>query len=285
MNEIMMSNESEIAAILFIAAVINSLFVVFGFYKFPYATDGKEESLSGWLVIKAFILFLMSPLILIPSAASLWFLIGFGKIPGQLPPYLETWLHLASVGLSFVLVILFLFLIDSSVRKTIFGFSGLSFRNIFMGAAAWFAAYPTVEFVGKLLAFAVYELLGGHSVDQIAVEKVKSSAHYPAQHQAMMFSIIAIVPLLEELLFRGFLQTWLRQHFGRLPAIFGTSWIFALFHFSKTQGLTNITLIGSLFVLSCYLGFLRERQGSIWASIALHSFFNGVSLWILLIIN
>ena len=56
------------------------------------------------------------------------------------------------------------------------------------------------------------------------------------------------------------------------------SLIFAAFHFSTSQGLNNIELLVSLFVLSCFLGFLYERQESLLASMALHATFNAISI-------
>lgn len=282
------SESSQIAAIavlLFIAILTNYFFKFFGFYQTLYPSERKEERLSGSLVVKAFVVFLISPLVLIPTIASLWFMIERGSVPRQLSSYTETWLHLISVGLSFILFTVFLFLLEPLTRHTVFGLSKKRLISFFYGCFVWLAAYPTVEFAANLLNFCAYRLLGERAIEQVAVQKLKISASFPLQYQTMIFIIIVIVPFIEELLFRGFVQTWLRQHYGRWTAILATSWIFALFHVSRSQGVSNVQVVISLFIFSCYLGFLRERQATLWAPIALHSLFNGVSLLSLTLLN
>lgn len=61
-------------------------------------------------------------------------------------------------------------------------------------------------------------------------------------------------------------------------AIALTSLIFASFHFSALQGISNIELLGALFVLSCYLGYFHEMGNSIFIPIGLHSVFNFVNI-------
>jgi membrane protease YdiL (CAAX protease family) len=94
--------------------------------------------------------------------------------------------------------------------------------------------------------------------------------------------VIGIVPVLEELLFRGFLQGAFRRFFSVRTAILFSSFIFALFHFSLGQGVNNMTILVSLFILSLFLGFLKERQGNLWGSIAMHMTFNAISVAMIL---
>jgi membrane protease YdiL (CAAX protease family) len=100
----------------------------------------------------------------------------------------------------------------------------------------------------------------------------------PVLFPIIVILISIVVPVLEELLFRGCLQSWISQKLGKIKAILITSIVFALFHFSRSQGLSNLELFAALFVLSCYLGYLYERQQSLLAPIALHSIFNAISI-------
>ena len=52
---------------------------------------------------------------------------------------------------------------------------------------------------------------------------------------------------------------------------------FALFHFSSLQGVGNVSLILTLLVFGGFLGFIYERQSSLFASIGLHMTFNVAS--------
>jgi membrane protease YdiL (CAAX protease family) len=101
---------------------------------------------------------------------------------------------------------------------------------------------------------------------------------FPWLFWSSVILIVTLVPFLEEVLFRGFLQTWLRRVVGVSGAIWLTALTFALFHFSTSQGADNVELISSLFVLGCFLSFLRERQRSLWAPIGLHAAFNAISI-------
>ena len=80
------------------------------------------------------------------------------------------------------------------------------------------------------------------------------------------------------MLFRGFLQTYIRKHLGPKQAIVITSLCFSFFHYASGQGLGNIMIITSLFVLALFLGFLYEKQGSLLAPMVLHASFNTISV-------
>lgn len=144
---------------------------------------------------------------------------------------------------------------------------------------AWFVSFPVVLFLSNFFewflsaAFHVTQL-----PDQLAVQFLKMTFGNPLYLFLATVSIIIFAPLLEELLFRGFLQTFIRKHLGPKPAIFLTSLCFAFFHYSADQGLGNISIIGSLFGLALFLGFLYERQGSLLSPIALHASFNAISV-------
>lgn len=167
------------------------------------------------------------------------------------------------------------------VLKPLF-FRGHLFNDIALGMSSWLIAYPQVVLLSLLLTFFLSDLLGFNLVDQLAVRQMRNVFEYPLLFNATAFTVVLIVPLMEELLFRGFLQTSLRRQFRPLHAILLTSLIFALFHFSLSQGMNNITILGSLFLLSLFLGFLRERQGTLWPSWALHATFNALSIGMIL---
>lgn len=90
-------------------------------------------------------------------------------------------------------------------------------------------------------------------------------------------SITLWQPLFEELLFRGIVQGYLLQSMARQKTWFGlsisnllTSFLFSLAH------LVNHSILWSLlvFVPSLGFGFVRDRFGSVYPSIALHAFYN-----------
>lgn len=89
---------------------------------------------------------------------------------------------------------------------------------------------------------------------------------------ALMF--IGLFPIVEEVLFRGFLFTGLSQSWGPSLAGLMTTMIFVGVHMPKVleywPALLAVSLIGSLTVL------IRIRTGTLAPGIALHSTYNGV---------
>lgn len=88
----------------------------------------------------------------------------------------------------------------------------------------------------------------------------------------LMFVIL--FPVVEEILFRGFLFTGLAQSWGPILAGIVTTVLFVAVHMPKVleywPALFAVTLIGTLTV------FIRIRAGSLAPGIAMHSTYNGV---------
>lgn len=97
----------------------------------------------------------------------------------------------------------------------------------------------------------------------------------------LLASAVLIAPLLEELIFRGLLQTAMLETFGwerRWPVILAAAAAFAGVH----VGAAAWQAMPGLFVLGVILGWLYERTGSLWPSILLHMMFNAVNSAIVL---
>ncbi|MEO8785186.1 MAG: CPBP family intramembrane glutamic endopeptidase [Candidatus Saccharimonadales bacterium] len=104
-----------------------------------------------------------------------------------------------------------------------------------------------------------------------------SGAHGPAL--ALVFiSLCVLPPLTEEILVRGFLYSGLRSKLPKITAALIASLMFAAAHLEFGQ---NAPLLWSAaidtFILSMVLIYLRERTGSLWASIGLHTFKNTIA--------
>jgi uncharacterized protein len=87
---------------------------------------------------------------------------------------------------------------------------------------------------------------------------------------------IATAPLVEEFVYRGILYPALARRFGRPASITVVSVMFAMVHFGQYDGAMAIMI--PLFVLSLVLTMLRAYTGSLLPSIALHIFFNGITV-------
>jgi membrane protease YdiL (CAAX protease family) len=83
---------------------------------------------------------------------------------------------------------------------------------------------------------------------------------------------VVLAPVLEEGLFRGLILRGLALRKGPRAATVWTAAFFAFFHFY------NPWQILPTFFLGLLLGWVVLTTGSLWASIVLHSAFNGLSL-------
>jgi len=90
----------------------------------------------------------------------------------------------------------------------------------------------------------------------------------------VLIAIVLVVPLLEEVLFRGFVQSALRVTIGPVPALLAASLLFAILH--------DIQSALPVFVVGLTLGAIFERTGSVWASAGAHALFNGLQIIALL---
>jgi uncharacterized protein len=95
--------------------------------------------------------------------------------------------------------------------------------------------------------------------------------------------VIAVVlaPLLEEVIFRGLLFPALRRLMAFWPAAILTTVLFTGLHFTQTG--TYWPAIEGIFICGMVLAWLRERTGTLWASIAFHMGFNSTPFlaWLL----
>jgi len=83
------------------------------------------------------------------------------------------------------------------------------------------------------------------------------------------FLLIAVVtPVVEELLFRGFVLDLLSEAYGKWTSIFISSIIFGLLH------IFPFTILNA-FCGGLIYGYIRIRTNSLWPSIILHALWNG----------
>lgn len=151
------------------------------------------------------------------------------------------------------------------------------FYDFFLGISVWFIGFPIVIVVGEIADYLLIDIFHFAYKDQVAVRYLKTMQAYPSLLVLAFISIVIIAPIIEEFIFRGVLQNCFKKHLGYKASLLLSSLCFSFFHFSSSQGATNISLLLSLFVFAYFLGFVYEKQRSLFASIALHMTFNLVS--------
>lgn len=90
---------------------------------------------------------------------------------------------------------------------------------------------------------------------------------------ASVLVIGGLVPIAEEILFRGLIQTYLVRRWGAWLGIGFSSLWFALLH-------VDVALFVPLFLIGAALGFVRHRYQSLWGAILLHSLNNLMSMFV-----
>lgn len=91
---------------------------------------------------------------------------------------------------------------------------------------------------------------------------------------------ITLGPVVEELLFRGFLQPVLVDHFGALPGILGTSVLFGAMHLIQNANLWQSGFL--IAIVGFVLGVIRHISGSTKASAITHIAYNSLPFLALL---
>lgn len=156
------------------------------------------------------------------------------------------------------------------VRDLGFGVAGLV-----VGAAWTFATLLVVNYVATAL---------GHpspTVNHGMLTQLQESESFREVAGIIVFTVL-IGPILEELIFRGLVQTWLLEVLGRNArgaVVCTAAVVFSVVH----VGAVSWHALPGLFVLGLVLGWLYERTGSLMPSILVHIGFNAINVSVVLV--
>jgi membrane protease YdiL (CAAX protease family) len=128
--------------------------------------------------------------------------------------------------------------------------------------------------LGIMVAGAIWLEFLSSVVGKQAFESATSSISLnggPFARLLVVFAVVVAAPAAEEIFFRGFLQQRLRRGFGPFVAIGLSTIAFAMVHYNG--GMLHPLGVA---LLSIGCGYLRERTGSLWASILLHAINNSL---------
>lgn len=217
-----------------------------------------------------------------------WQILAFGAMEaikyvmeGSPPGALESANYIANTVINLLLIGTMLFVVWRFFARRLKGF-GLDLRTVARDFATaivnFIAVLPLVwlgivivDFVGKLVDPA-FEIGANEGLDAL-----KQNPH-PAMKVLMLTYLAVGVPVMEELLFRGLIQSTARSYINSpWLAILITSFIFALMH--------PVLHWPAIFVLSMALGYSYERSGSLFRPIFIHIFFNATALCATLLSN
>lgn len=244
--------------------------------------DTKETALSRqpWSIFSA-IAVLFFGFLIVPILLS----ILFGAVPyafGQYTPQLQAWYDspqgtFVKVAMqSLALLALLIWFVRS--RKVITSFQ----QAVGLRAIRWKdLGYALGGAVIYAMLFVIFLSLVNAiiPVDSTKEQAIGFDRNITGASLIWAFaSLVILPPIIEEIIFRGFLYgTFRRRNISIAVSIIWTSLIFGALHLkgSSDGSLLWIAFIDT-FVLSVVLCYLREKTGSIWASIMLHALKNGL---------
>jgi membrane protease YdiL (CAAX protease family) len=131
-----------------------------------------------------------------------------------------------------------------------------------------------IYFIASIVISALVSVL--IPFDQKQVQDIGFSNPQGLELVMVFVAIVILAPLAEELLFRGFIFQGIRRRLPFWPTAIIVSALFGLVHFQFNVGL-------DVFALSLVLCWLRERTGSLWPGILLHSAKNLVAFLLLFV--
>jgi hypothetical protein len=204
-----------------------------------------------------------------------------GGVDWMLSDPVRPWFYLSLIFLTSLVMAIYVLLIDRVSLAAIWGKTQLSSTNALIMFGMWCIAYPLVLVVNNGTHMLLERWVQIPDTDQSAVEQVRQAFSHPFLYAATALGIMTLVPVIEEILFRGYLQQWLKRRLSVPYSVVAASLTFAVFHFSLHQGWMNVELIAALFTFSLFLGFVREKYESLNAAICLHGIFNGMTLAVL----
>lgn len=174
-----------------------------------------------------------------------------------------------------ILIIAMLFIARKAFARQLKGF-GLNLKTIHKDVC--FSMVYLLAISPLIQLFLLVILVAGRLIHEGFEIPPHQTLTFLAENNSVMLTIMTvvmaaiIVPIFEEMLFRGFLQSTLRSVSTPWTAIVFTSVFFALIHWP------NYTHMPSLFFLSCGFGYAYERSGSLLRPILMHILFNGISV-------
>lgn len=155
---------------------------------------------------------------------------------------------------------------------------GSSRRYLALKPLSWAVS---IKMLGLLLVFMIASQVLTYFLDETPLEFVDPLYQSVSSVWLLIFAMVIVAPLYEELVFRGILWSAIAEQFeasslkhqGAIVASVVTSLIFAVIHVQ--YGLYEISTIVVLALLFCYA---RIRSGSLLLPMLLHVINNGVAM-------
>ena len=142
-------------------------------------------------------------------------------------------------------------------------------RDVKIGIKHYLIVLPVIILAGFVVDF-ILRIFGIVPEQQDIINKILNEDSLGVLTFMLFFGMLA-APVIEEILFRGFLQSAARTAFGKLKAILISGFLFALIHL-------NGHVFLQIFILGLLLAYLFEKTESLIAPITVHICHNTATL-------
>lgn len=224
-----------------------------------------------WKISDALVIFLL-PWIGLPLAVAVYVVLGQYVFDWPLAQSLISKLINGDISVSFGFVALeaaaAFFLVSRYLRKYSARWSDLGLRRFSLWKAFLYLTVAFVAFI--IIVFLAYVfikfLIPGFNPNQEQANDF-AKASTPAAYRLSFLALVVIAPVLEEIVFRGFMFPAFIKRFGVVGAAVVSSLLFGLAHLQSN-------IIVYTVILGLVLCLLYRKLGSIWPGIGLHMFNN-----------
>jgi len=153
-------------------------------------------------------------------------------------------------------------------------------KSVVIGVIGLLVALPLVQ-TGAIVGQYLQQLFSETTPELVAHEILEVLVQGDRDGWWWLIAANAVLgaPVIEELLYRGFLQQGFRiVGVAVTPAILMTSVVFTLMHYPILPAESAISAMTALFLLSIALGAIRERTGRLAPCMIAHGLFNAFNL-------
>ena len=155
-------------------------------------------------------------------------------------------------------------------------------KLIALGVYGFLIVWPLVQMTSMFGGAIQFDFTGvrAPTVGHQFLETIREQGNNPVTW-GLVFTIVILGPLAEEIIWRGAVQQGLKQiGTPRAGAILMTASMFALFHWGAVPEYGRAAAIPALAVFGVALGVLMERTGRLWSSFIAHALFNCANLFL-----
>ncbi|MBI1853367.1 MAG: CPBP family intramembrane metalloprotease [Planctomycetes bacterium] len=143
---------------------------------------------------------------------------------------------------------------------------------------------PTASAIRRAVALIVVYVAAEIALDSMVLGKHLGVGQWSRSQWIEFLVALPVAPVAEEILFRGFILTKLREIFPFWKANLATSLLFVAIHWPGWLTMNGwqppllMTLSATIFVLALFLGYLVKLTDSLWPSVVMHLLNNVVSV-------